>query len=1244
MRLGLTHGEERPRTTAAGRLPSASGTLTGRSGAWLFTLATAAVAVAVFVAFIVPAPAYEPDEQLPWPLFAVAFALAEAAVVHLMFRNQAVTVSLNEIPLVVGFYYLAPANLIIAQFIGAGVALVIVRRQPPLKIVFNLAIFSLGSSLAILVFQQVTQLAPTSLIVWYVASFAGTATVVVVSALAIAAVISIRQRRLELGALRGGIGFGLLMAVVNTSVALVAVVLLGTDIDHIWLLLAPAVVGLIAYRSFYAQRKRQARLEFLYDCAKILEGPVADDAILTSVLLRAREMFRAGSVEAVFTRISSGDSVATLMVVEDDAPPRVEVAEPGLVAARRAMLGVGDTGRLFEYGRPSGTTLVSPRDSMIVPLPGSGDLAGTLLVTDRLDDVAPFGSDDLRLLEELGSRLGLVVEKSGLIDRLATSLADVTSLAAIVQSSEDAIVAVDLSGHVVAWNTSAEHVFGDGSEVVLGRAASDVFSQVEHAPFRDGFSMVFGGVVHPTVLMDWVRADGTQLPISITLSPIRGSDNEVIGASASVRDETTRARAEAATAASADLLRTIIDGSPLGMGVAGPDHLWIQANAALSALLGIPSDDMIGRSTLEMIHPDDRKTIQRLEECLFDDDVAIRSIERRYLDRSGQVTIANVTARIIREPSSGEAVALYAVEDITVRRQTEEKARSGEERFRRAALTISAVQEPAKVLLAVLESAREALQAEYAAIATFSADSSDIDHFYVDGLDGDEMLKEMGRWPSGAGLLGLAARLGRPVRIRDLTSHPDFSGFPRSHPRMTSFLAVPIHQEGTEPATLYLANKIGDEEFSEGDETTAVALATHAAVCLANARINAQADGLMRDLDRANLELKQASEAKSRFLASVAHELRTPLHSILVAAELVNDPPAGRLSDGQVRDLGATIESSGRHMVHLIDDLVDLARIEAGRLELRPMNILLAQVIADLASSLGRSAEERGVALEFPAGPGPGPTVLADPVRLRQILTNLLVNAIKFTEPGGRVWLEVHATRTATRITVHDTGIGIAPEDLERAFLPFEQVSRTAIRGTGLGLTISRSLAELHGGQLDATSTPGLGSAFTLTLPGRPYVARRPPESATILPVAGVGEGRPILVVEDDPTAMELTSTMLRMAGYDVWQATGLAAADEELGRRTPALLLLDLRLGDGNGLDLVPRIRANVALRDLPVLAVSADAMPDDVARARAAGCTDFLSKPVSARILLARVHKLIEEAPEVVRPVPSPSDRSST
>ena len=133
-------------------------------------------------------------------------------------------------------------------------------------------------------------------------------------------------------------------------------------------------------------------------------------------------------------------------------------------------------------------------------------------------------------------------------------------------------------------------------------------------------------------------------------------------------------------------------------------------------------------------------------------------------------------------------------------------------------------------------------------------------------------------------------------------------------------------------------------------------------------------------------------------------------------------------------------------------------------------------------------------------------------------------------------------------------------------------------------------------------------------------------------------------MVEDDPTAMELTSTMLRMAGYDVWQATGLAAADEVLRRRTPALLLLDLRLGDGNGLDLVPRIRANVALRDLPVLAVSADAMPDDVARARAAGCTDFLSKPVSARILLARVHKLIEEAPEVVRPVPSPSDRSST
>ena len=1229
--MSMARGEERPRAgSPAGLLAAVSRMLTGRSGAWLFTIGLATVAVAVFLLYVVPAPAYDPADVLPWPLFAVAFGLAEIAVVHLMVRNQAYTISLSEVPLVFGFYFCAPAYLVVAQFVGAGVVLVLHRRQPPLKIAFNLSIFLLGSSLAILVFQEIAQLGPTNVFVWWVASFLGTAAVVTVTALAISCVMSISQRRLDLGGLRRGLGFGLLMASVNTSFALVAVVFVLNQPNELWLLVAPGAVGLLGYRAFSAQRQRQAHLEFLYDCTQILQGPLLDEAMLVRLLRRTRLMFRAATVETILG-VPTGDRAGSRVVIDRDEQPQVEIAGPDLVAGRQAMLGAGvGGGRLFEREataarrRPAGAF-----DAMIVPLRGAGEVEGTLMVSGHLDDLAAFGTEDLRVLETLGSRLGLVVENSGLIERLGSSLAEVTQLAAIVQSSEDAIVAVTGDGEITAWNPAATRLFGYEAAQMIGRVGSEVLPESDRSQLRDSFAAVLSGALVRNARTEWQRSDGTLIPVSITMSPIHGASGETTGVSAIVRDESDRAQAEAALAASATLLRTVIDGSPLGMGVAGADHRWIQANPALCALLGTTAEEAIGRSVLEMIEPDDMDTVQGLEERLFDGESAVRSVERRYVDPAGRVVLTNVFARLIREPSSDELVALYTIEDITERRRAEEDARATEERFRRAALAISAIQEPAKVLPAVLESARDTLRAEYAAVATYADEGPTMTLLNVGGLDPDGMLERLRRGPSGEGILGLSPRLGRPVRLRDVRLHPGSVGFPSGHPEMSSFLAVPIPYEGANPTTLFLANKIGGDEFSEADETIAVALATHAAVCLDNARMNARARELLNDLDQANLELMRAGEAKSQFLASVAHELRTPLHAILIAGELVHDPPAGPLTGDEVRALGLTIESSGRHMVSLIDDLVDLSRIEAGRLDLRPTRVMLGMVLAEVASNLARAAATGGIALDLPDGPGPA--VFADPVRLRQILTNLVANALKFTERGGRVWVEVGSTRAATRITVHDTGTGIAKEDLERAFLPFEQVSRTSTPGAGLGLTISRSLAELHGGELSATSEPGVGSAFTLTLPRRHQPGpRKPSSTATPLPVLGTGGGRAILVVEDDPTAMGLATDVLHMAGYEVWAARGIAEAIALLDVASPALILLDVRLPDGSGLELVERLRADATQIDLPILVLSADAMPDDAKRARDAGANDFLAKPVGPRVLLARIHDLIGDAVE--------------
>jgi PAS domain S-box-containing protein len=1196
--------------------------LTRRAWALLFILAAAAAAAVVFVLFIVPAPLEEPGEALPWLLFPLAFALAEIATAHLVIRNQAITFSLSGIPLVVGFYFLSPSDLMVALVIGAGIAL-LGRRRPLLGLVADLAITALAGSLAILVFVATATPGATSLFAWSVTSFLAAATLTTVSALADWVLRSLEGRDPARASLSLALAIGLVAALANASVALVMVVFLRTEADELWLLIVPTAIALVGYRAFSALRARQASLQFLHECSQLLQGASLDDGTLASVLRRTQEAYRAISVEAVLGGVPD-DRAATRVVVDAAGRARVEPAPTDLVTDRRATLGPGSGGRVVQAPSTSRSWRSSGVETAIVPVRGAGAVYGTLAVARHLDGLPAFGTDDVRALETLATRIGLVAENSDLLERLSASIADSTHLATIVETSDAAIAAIDAEGRITAWNAEAEHMFGYSAERMLGQIAADVLTEGERDRLREVFAAAFAGTVVRNARMDWVRADGTRIPVSFAVTPMTGPGGVVAGVSAVARDESDRARTEAALEASSELLKTVIDGSPLGMGVAGADHRWVQANPALGALLAMDAREVVGRSVLEMIHPDDRGTVRDLEERMFDGVPSVLSVERRYVDRSGRAVWTNVTARVVTEPSSGNPVALYVIEDITARRRAEQQARSMEEQFRSAALAISAAQEPRAVLRAVLDAAREILQVECAAIgiepdgdgSTASGDGA--------GLDPQALLQRIGPVSAEGGIVGMAAALGRPVRLHDLEANSPGGVSGAGEPRLRSFIAVPIVHDGVGDATLHLANKIDADDFSEDDEAIAVALATHAAVCLENARINARAGELVRDLDRANLDLVEASEAKSRFLASVAHELRTPLHAILMAGELVHDPPAGPLPESQVRDLGATIESSGRHMVHLIDDLVDLSRIEAGRLDLRPTRIPLRQVVAEIAPGLTRTAESQGITLDLP--PESDMTVFADPVRLRQILTNLIANALKFTGSGGRVSLEVRQAEGLTHIAVRDTGIGIAPEDLDRAFLPFEQVSRMSTPGAGLGLAISRSLAELHDGRLEATSQPGVGSVFTLTLPDGPAatVAGRPwPHS--LAPFAGIGHGRPILVVEDNPAAMDLATKVLRIAGYDVWQSTGLVAANELLDRATPALVLLDLRLGDGNGLDLVARVRSDAKHHDLPILVMSADAMSDDIARARAAGCNDFLPKPVTPSILLAHVHELL-------------------
>ncbi len=382
-------------------------------------------------------------------------------------------------------------------------------------------------------------------------------------------------------------------------------------------------------------------------------------------------------------------------------------------------------------------------------------------------------------------------------------------------------------------------------------------------------------------------------------------------------------------------------------------------------------------------------------------------------------------------------------------------------------------------------------------------------------------------------------------------------------------------------------------------------------------------------LQDSNRELQRANSLKSEFLANMSHELRTPLNAIIGFSELLLDRSFGGLSEEQ-RDYVSDILSSGRHLLELINDILDLSKIEAGKMKLALEEIDLAPVVDEAVAVLrveaGRKHIELVARLEEP-----DIVMQADRSKIKQIMYNLLSNAVKFTPEGGKVVLEAARTVDGWVITVSDTGIGIKEEDRERIFQAFTQVDASYARryqGTGLGLTLVRKFVEMHGGRIDLTSHFGKGTSFRITLPRLPVVELEavPPTalpetvapeaedagSGPAAPAAAGSQGNLILIVEDNPINLRLVAGLLKTHGYRVIEsATGEEALDA-LKFVRPDLILMDIQLPGMDGLQVARTLRQDPERRGIPIVALTAHAMKGDEERAREAGCVGYIPKPI--------------------------------
>lgn len=391
-----------------------------------------------------------------------------------------------------------------------------------------------------------------------------------------------------------------------------------------------------------------------------------------------------------------------------------------------------------------------------------------------------------------------------------------------------------------------------------------------------------------------------------------------------------------------------------------------------------------------------------------------------------------------------------------------------------------------------------------------------------------------------------------------------------------------------------------------------------------------------RHLIAARDAAEAAREAQATFLTTLSHELRTPLNGILGFAQVLrrHEP----LTERQARGLGV-IEDCGQHLLMLIDDLLDLARMDKARLELQPTDVGLSALMQSVCDTVRVKAEEKGLAFAYEPAPRLPSTVLVDGKRLRQVLLNLLSNAVKFSD-AGQVTLRATsvappggaATVDRLRFEVEDQGIGMNASQLERLFQPFAQVAEARRRegGAGLGLAISQQLVRLMGGEIQVRSQEGAGCVFSFEIDA-PVVVPAPepvPAAASAAPAGQGLRGARVLVVEDNAFNRELVTDLLAEAGVMVEVAgDGKQALDLLLQHRFD-VVLMDCLMPVMDGYEATRALRRRPQLRDLPVIALTANAMPEDRDKAFAAGMNDHLTKPIQADQLMVTIARWLQPA----------------
>lgn len=628
------------------------------------------------------------------------------------------------------------------------------------------------------------------------------------------------------------------------------------------------------------------------------------------------------------------------------------------------------------------------------------------------------------------------------------------------------------------------------------------------------------------------------------------------------------------------IFRELFEGAPIGMALLALDERFLRVNASFCRMVGYSNQELRQRTAEDITFADDIETGRQLAQSLLQG--MVRSTgDKRYVHKNGEILWVSRTASIIRNEEGEPQHFLLMVEDISERKASEAALDASRRELQAALDANQLIMDNSQDVICTIDEQGRFLSANAACeeLWGYKADEL-VGRRYID------FVFEEDRPMTEAAAKGMLA-----------------TG------KVTDFVNRYVRKDGT------LVDVLWSASWSAKDRIM---------FCVAHdvtdrARIE-------KALREAKEEADRANHAKSDFLSRMSHELRTPLNSILGFGQLLDRQSPTETQRPRIR----YILSAGRHLLNLINEVLDISRIEAGTLQLSVEPVCVEEAIGEALDLMRPIAAERTIALAATCSLDKTTYVLADRQRLKQVLLNLLSNAVKYTAVKGSVTVSFSDDgKGITRLSVRDTGAGIPVEKLARLFTPFDRLGaeQSAVEGTGLGLALCQRLVQAMNGSIGVNSTLGGGSTFWLDLPH----AKSPLQTLTVTrgPSASeqqlAEESRRILYIEDNFSNVTLVDQMLaERPALELMTAMQGRVGLELARQHAPDLILLDLHLPDMPGWQVLAQLKADQLTREIPVIIISADATSPQIKRLLSAGARAYLTKPID----IAEFFRVIEDA----------------